>query len=649
MGNPLRLTNPIDVLDADLLTAAFDNNPEGLAIADHGRIIYANAALAELFAYSNPSEMHGEALASFRPAGYRCPRMSRRSKPASRAVPPFCEFECPRKDGETIRIESSCSDFHAHGHDLIVLTVRDTSQRERRRVVRDSDRRFRTIFKAAPIGIVQCGSDGRVLETNPAVERMLGYSKDEPRPVYFRDYLHPDDRETDSRLFDELARGEREVYEHDVRYVGEVGSGGWMHLKVSLVRGLRGEPQFAIAMIADITERKRAEERLRDAQKMEAVGRLVGGVAHDFNNLLTGIMLYCDLLRAGLDPGSSLHHHAEEIRMAGEQGAALVQQLLAFSRQQPVEPRILCLNQIVNNSRNLLSRLIGEKIELKFELEAKLGNIKMDPAQLQQVFFNLVLNGRDAITDSGSITIETRNCAFLPGAPTPPNAAIQGVMLLVTDSGCGMSAETRSHLFEPFFTTKTPGRGNGLGLATVFNIVRNAGGTIQVESEVGKGTTFRVLLPRILDLSAAGISETRFSPVPANETILLVEDNAAVRRAAERILSECGYRVLEAANGAEALAIRKRSSGAIDLLLVDLVMPGITGRDLARQMLEANPDMRILFMSGYEPQGAEQSDPIVFFRKPFTGAALLERVREVLDASSSEIFKRDHDGKREQS
>jgi two-component system, cell cycle sensor histidine kinase and response regulator CckA len=645
MGNPLRLTNPIHVLDADLLTAAFDNNPEGLAIADQERIIYANPALGDLFAYADPREMHGKTLASFRPAGYRCPRASRRCTSAGRSAPPFCEFQCSRKDGGTIRIESSCSDFQANGRDLVVLTIRDTSQRERRRIVRDSDRRFRTIFKAAPIGIVQCASDGRVLETNPAVERMLGYSRDESRPVYFRDYLHPEDRETDSRLFNELAKGERETYEHDVRYIGRVDSGGWMHLKVSLVRGLREEPQFAIAMIADITERKRTEERLRDAQKMEAVGTLVGGVAHDFNNLLTGIMLCCDLLRAGLDPGSNLHHHAEEIPMAGEQGAALIQQLLAFSRQQPIEPRILCLNQIVNNSRNLLSRLIGEKIELKFELDAKLGNIKMDPAQVQQVFFNLVLNGRDAIADSGSITVETRNCAFLPDEPTLPSAAIQGLMLSVTDSGCGMSAETRSRLFEPFFTTKTAGRGNGLGLATAYNIVKGVGGGIEVESEVGKGTTFPVLLPRIVDLSVTSVPEGLFSPVPANETILLVEDNAAVRRAARRILSECGYRVLEAGDGIEALAIERKSSGTIDLLLVDLMMPGIRGRDLARQMLESNPAMRVLYMSGYEPQGTEQSDPTVFYRKPFTGAALLKRVREVLDTYSPAISKTGQDGK----
>jgi len=420
MGNALRLASPTQVLDAEQLIAAFENSPEGLAIADHGRIVYANAAFAELFAYSDRAEMGGKALSSLRPRSYQCARTSLGSSPASESGGRVCEFLGRRKNGTKVQVESSCSPFRVQGRDLLAITVRDISQRERRRIVRDSDQRFRTIFKAAPIGIVQCGSDGRVLETNPAVERMLGYGRSELRGSLFHDFFHFDDCDRDSQLFEELAKGARDVYEHEVRYVGKAERRGWMHLKVSLVRGMRGEPQFAIAMIEDITERKQAEQRLRDAQKMEVVGRLVGGVAHDFNNLLTGIMLYCDLLIAGLDRGSSLHRHAEEIHMAGEQGAALIQQLLAFSRQQSVEPRTLCLNQVINSSRNLLGRLLGEKIEIRFELDTKLGNIRMDPAQVQQILFNLVLNARDAISETGNIVVETRNSAFVRDAPAPP-------------------------------------------------------------------------------------------------------------------------------------------------------------------------------------------------------------------------------------
>ena len=639
MGNTLRLLSPTRLFTGEVLSTAFEKSSEGLAIVDQDRIVHANAAFAEVFGYPDSNELKGKSFAEFRATGEHCLRASAFDETRDGQSRPLCEFLGKRKDGSKVRIEASCSTFQSQGNDLVVLTVRDVSQRERRRIVRDSDRRFRAIFQAAPIGIVQCSSDGRVLETNPAVEQMLGCSRSELRGLVLRDFFQFGDSDKDAGLFEELAKGKREVYEHEVRYAGKGNAEGWMHLKVSLVRGCGGGPQFAIAMIEDISERKRTEQRLREVEKMEVVGRLVAGVAHDFNNLLTGIMLYCDLLIGGLDPGSSLHRHAEEIHMAGEQGAALIQQLLAFSRQQPVEPRILCLNQVVDCSRNLLKRLLGDKIELRFDLGTKLGNIKMDPAQVQQVLFNLVLNARDAISETGTIVVETGNCGFVPNAAAVPNAAIQGAMLAVMDTGCGMSEETRARLFEPFFTTKSPGRGNGLGLATVHNIVKNAGGTIQVESKPGNGTTVRVLLPRVVKPTATAIPEAGFSPVRANETILLVEDNGAVRRAAQRSLRECGYQVLEAADGAEALSTAEKDSGKIDLLLADLVMPGMTGRELAKQVLKLRPSVRIVYMSGYEPRTEEQTNPVVLFRKPFTGAALLEKVRDVLDAKTPGILK----------
>jgi len=372
----------------------------------------------------------------------------------------------------------------------MVVTVRDVSRRERRRMIRDSDRRFRAIFEAAAVGIVQSDLTGKILEANPKLQRTLGYRCEELRGMVFRDLVYPEDSDRYSRAFNELVDGKRNTCELEVRYLGRTEPPGWIHLNISLVRGREGEPQFSIAMAEDISERKRSEQRLREAQKMEVIGRLVGGVAHDFNNLLTGILLYCDLLVAGSQAGSRLRHHAEEIRMAGEQGAALIQQLLAISRQQVVEPRILCLNQTIESTRNLLSRLIGENIELNLQLQQGLGNVKMDPAQVQQILFNLVLNARDAITDSGRITVKTGSCELQPPKSSVPPIPIPGVLLEVSNTGCGMSEETRSHLFEPFFTTKTPGRGNGLGLATVYSIVKNSGGLIHVDSNPGHGTRF---------------------------------------------------------------------------------------------------------------------------------------------------------------
>ena len=511
---------------------------------------------------------------------------------------------------------------------------------ERRRHLRDEGVRFRTIFESAPMGIVQCASDGRMLETNPAAERMLGYSREELRGKFFRDFIHPEDRRDEDALFSEMSQGQREAYELELRYLRKDDGYGWIHLKVALVRGATNELDFSIAMAEDITERKRSEQRLREAQKMEVVGRLVGGVAHDFNNLLTGIMLYTDLLVAGLGGNSRLLHHAEEIRMAGEQGAALIQQLLAISRQQVVEPRVLSINEIIQSTRNLLCRLVGDAIELDFRLREDLASVRMDPAQVQQVLFNLVLNARDAIEANGIITVETSNYKFLPCEPALSGAVVPGVMLSVTDNGCGMNPETRSRLFEPFFTTKAPGRGNGLGLATVYSIVKNSGGLIQVDSETGRGTRFHVMLPGVPEPFPQAAVQNRFAHHLASATILIVEDNPSVRRAARRILGECGYRVLEAGNGAEAMTLVERD-GPIDLLLVDIMMPGMTGRELAEQLLARDPALRVLYMSGYESrEGSGDRDTTVFFRKPFTGAALLERVRQVLQTNSPQTSQR---------
>jgi two-component system, cell cycle sensor histidine kinase and response regulator CckA len=646
MGNTVRaLANAGRDFYGDVLEVAFEENSEGLAIADQDHILYANSALARVFGYANPTELRGKTLANLRPGSEcRCRLGSTEEFQTGREI---CEFAGRRQDGSSVQIEASCSKFRAQERNLAIITIRDVSQRERRRITRDSDRRFRTIFEAAPIGIVQCSLDGRILETNTSAQQMLGYESTELRGEPVSSFLHFDDRERDVNLFRELAAGRREAYEHELRDVRKDGCAGVIHLKVSLVRAFDGTPHFALAMIEDITERKRAEQRLREGQKMEAIGRLVGGVAHDFNNLLTGIMLYCDLLIAGLDGGSSLRRHAEEIRMAGEQGGALIQQLLAISRQQAIEPQVICPNRQIVATHNLLRRLIGESIVLKLQLEPNLGKVKIDPAQLQQVLFNLVLNARDAISESGLITVETTNCEYRVPKSDASTTPIQGVEITVRDSGCGMTPEVRARLFEPFFTTKAAGRGNGLGLATVHGVVQNLGGVIEVESEVGRGSKFKVLLPRVVGESALERVEARFSPTSAHETILLVEDNAIVRGAAKNILAECGYCVLEAGNGAEAIAIARQHDRHIDLLLADIMMPGISGREVAECLRTKDPEINVLYMSGYEGQNLAD-DSVVLFRKPFTGAALLEKVREALHSAATKISQKRKRRKREE-
>ncbi len=648
MGQPLRFVGGMEPLDPDLLKVAFDASSEGLALAEGGRIVYANHAFSRLLNFENPSELQGRTLASFRPAGHPC-ALNGTSAAGFVAKSHLCQFATLRKNGALSSIEASCTAFHSNGHDFLVLTARDVTLRERRRVMRDEDRRFRVIFNGAPMGIVQCDVEGRVLETNPAFQHMLGYSREELRGMHFQDFTHPEDLENDQQLFQQLIDGERDSYELELRYLGKAKVTGWVRLTVSLVRGANGRPQFAVGMTEDITERKRAEQRLREAQKMEVIGRLVGGVAHDFNNLLTGIHLYSDLLLAGLERESRLYHHAEEIRMAGEQGAALIQQLMAISRQQVVEPRILSLNDVIVNTRNLLSRLLGEKFELVTRLQSGLASVKMDPAQIQQILFNLVLNACDAMAHGGRIVVETRNGEM--GVNATADKHTPAATLTVTDSGCGMDEDTLSHLFEPFFTTKTDGRGTGLGLATVYNIVRNNGGTIQVESEPGRGTQIQVNLPQVFTGQTVGLVEAAYSPRTGHETILLVEDNQAVREAAKKILSECGYVVLEAANGQSAMEVARQHSKAIHLLLADVVMPGMNGREVAQRLLGERPELKVLYMSGYEPapEGAPQvePDPIVMFKKPFSGAALLDKLREVLDAGQPPISKKSGKRKRE--
>lgn len=648
MGQALPILESLQgTIDKQVLDTAFRACSEGIALVERGRVRYANEAFARLLGFREAKHILGSSLVSFRPLGHPCARAQAED---GRPVPDthLCQFVTQR-GGNPIQLESTCSAFRTNGREFLIVVIRDVTVRERRRMVRDAGRRFRTIFDGAPMGIVQCDLEGRVLETNPAAQRMLGYSGDELRGMHFREFTHPDDVGNDLVLFQEVVDGKRESYELELRYQGKSAATGWVRLTVSLVRGVDGKPQFVIGMTEDITARKQAEQRLREAQKMEVVGRLVGGVAHDFNNLLTGITLYCDLLLAGLEPGNRLRHHAEEIRMAGEQGAALIQQLLAISRRQVVEPQILSLNEVVTNTHNLLSRLLGDKFKLVLHLQKSLGSVKIDAAQAQQVLFNLVLNARDAMEAGGPIVIETANCEL--ACPDGANAApVPGVCLTVTDKGCGMTEETRGRLFEPFFTTKANGRGTGLGLATVHDIVVSNHGTVEVASELGKGSRFAVRLPRVQQGGKIPV-EVQPSPSPAGETILLVEDNAAIREAAKRILEENGYRVLEASTGAEAIALFQKQKGAIDLLLTDVVMPGMSGHDLARQLRPGRPELQILHMTGFETdeeRSVDPHDPVVFFRKPFTGAALLGKVREILETRPTST-KKSPKRKREQS
>jgi nitrogen-specific signal transduction histidine kinase/CheY-like chemotaxis protein len=409
-------------------------------------------------------------------------------------------------------------------------------------------------------------------------------------------------------------------------------------LTAVLRRVSTGGPQYVVSTIEDVTERRRLEGELRHGQKMEAVGRLALGIAHDFNNLLTAIIGYSDMALQQLAPGTPLHRDMEEIRHAGASAAALTGQLLAFSRKQILRPQILDLNGIVTRMNVLLRRLIGEDVELTTRLAEPIDRIRADPGQIEQIIMNLALNARDAMPAGGSLTVETANAALDADwvAQHPGASAGRHVVLLIRDTGTGMDETVQAHIFEPFFTTKERGKGTGLGLATVYGIVKQGGGSIAVDSEPGAGTTFRIFLP--ISEQSADLPAAPPAPQPAGggETILLVEDQPEVRAVTRNALARNGYTVLEAASGAEALTVVERHVGPVHVLLTDVVMPGMNGRDLAAQLITRRPDIRVLYASGYIDDTIVHPGVIkagmAFLQKPFAPNVLLRTLRALLDA-----------------
>ncbi|HLH18465.1 MAG TPA: response regulator [Bryobacteraceae bacterium] len=410
-----------------------------------------------------------------------------------------------------------------------------------------------------------------------------------------------------------------------------------MRLNAAVERELR-----AAAMRRD---RNRLEEQFRQAQKMEAVGRLAGGVAHDFNNLLTVITGYSDMLLATRDLKDSQRTALEEIRRSAERGGALTHQLLAFSRRQPLEPRLVRVNELILQIEKLLRRLIGEDIELVTIPAAPYDVVEADPGRLEQVIMNLVVNARDAMPNGGKLTIETGAVQLSESFSAAQIGVAPGTYLVISvaDTGVGMDEETQSHLFEPFFTTKNPGRGTGLGLATAYGIIRQSGGAIRIWSQLGRGTTARIYLPPARTQAPAGAEDKASSPVPLTgvESILVVEDEARVRKLIVDVLTAKGYGVLEATRGEDALRISRSHKGAIDLAVVDVVMPEISGPDLVRQLTRLRPDVRVLYISGYTDEaivhhGIPESGA-AFLQKPFLPDELARKVREVIDMRRNSV------------
>src|ERR1700704_5058874 len=515
-----------------------------------------------------------------------------------------------------------------------------TAKRDAENARAQAEAKYRMLVEqvAAISYIAELGSHGEWLYVSPQVETMFGFSAEEwlTDSRAWTKHVHAEDQNIVEAAEEASRRGE--PFQAEYRVVRKDGRVIWVSDTAVVVEGSNAHPLME-GIIVDITERKQLETQLQQARRMEAIGRLAGGIAHDFNNLLTIIKGYAELAMKRPKVSPELHTDIERIEDASERASTLVRQLLAFSRRQVLQPKLLDLNSIVMGLDKLLRRLMDEAIQMSTVTGKNIGTIKADPGQMEQVIMNLVVNARDAMPNGGGLTVETAN-VDLGGGDASDHATVkpgQYVMLAVSDTGTGMSPETVAHIFEPFYTTKESGRGTGLGLSTVYGIVKQSGGYIWVYSELGKGTTFKVYLPRVKDaVQAPAAAETPASTTrKGHETILLVEDEPDVRELTQMVLSERGYRVIEALTPEDAERLAGNNGAEIHLLLTEVVMPGMSGRELAKRLTGRYPNLRVLYMSGYTynvmAQDGTLEEGISFLQKPFTPQVLTQKVREALD------------------
>lgn len=639
----------------------FENAGEGIfRRTTDGKFITANPAMAELLGYRSPAELLSEVneVASWLFVDPdRQIEWVRRLQEGERVA--GFEAQYRRKDGSFVWLSKSARAVRNEEGAILYfegiaedVTQRKLAEAEQARLNRaeyelsESEERYRELVENARDIIYQHDLEGHYTSINKAGQQLTGYSLAEALELNLRDTVAPEYLEKAREMLRLKLAGET-VTAYELEILTKDGGRLPVEANTRLVYQF-GVPVGVQGIARDITERKRleqalheSEEQLRQSQKLEAIGQLAGGVAHDFNNLLTAINGYSALALRRVGDDHTITPYLEEIKKAGDRAANLTRQLLAFGRKQLLQPLTLNLNDVVGDMIKLLKRLIGEDTQLVTRPGANLKQIKADPGQLEQVLLNLVVNARDAMPRGGIVTIETANTTLDGAYASRHLDATPGeyVMLAISDTGTGMDQKTLSRIFEPFFTTKAKDKGTGLGLSTVYGIIRQSGGSIWVYSELGKGTTFKVYLPLVEEESQLALATASAAPMKGgSETVLLVEDEDMVRKLASELLAEGGYTVLEANGGEAAIHLGKEHTARIDLLITDVVMPKLSGKEVAEQLRAIHPETRVLFMSGYTDEAIVHhgivDSGIAFIQKPFSERTLAQKIRDVLDGSN---------------